>query len=138
MIVLNANRIRPSVIFHEFSHIIDDRMRWDSQFREGALYSEEGWLSLQPEGFAYADSYQDIPASVKEFYDSGWFATDYACVSATEDRAVTMEHACAGEKALFDANPHLMEKLQYYCACIRDSFDTEGWPETTPWEQFLE
>lgn len=138
MIVLNANRIRESVIFHEFSHIIDDRMRWDSQFREGALYSEAGWLELQPEGFAYADSYQNIPESVKAFYDSGYFATDYACVSATEDRAVTMEKACAGEKALFDANPHLMEKLRYYCACIRDSFDTEGWPETVPWEQFLE
>ena len=138
MIVLNANRIRESVIFHEFSHIIDDRMRWEAQFREDALYSEEGWLALQPEGFAYADSYQSISDSVKAFYDSGYFATNYACVSATEDRAVTMEKACTGEKVLFDANPHLMEKLRYYCACIRDSFDTEGWPETTPWEQFLE
>lgn len=138
MIVLNANRIRESVIFHEFSHIIDDRMRWEAMFREDALYSEAGWLALQPEGFAYAESYQNISDSVKEFYDSGYFATDYACVSATEDRAVTMEKACTGEKALFDANPHLMEKLRYYCACIRDSFDTEGWPETLPWEQFLE
>ena len=137
MIVLNARRIRNSAIFHEFSHIIDDRMAFEARLRSDALYSEEGWLALQPEGFRYADSYQSIPEEVRAFYDSGYFATSYACVSATEDRAVTMEKAMMAEEGVFEDNPHLMPKLRYYCACIRDSFDTEGWPETLPWERLL-
>ena len=138
MIVLNARRIRSSAIFHEFSHIIDDRMAFESLLRADALYSEEGWLRLQPEGFRYADSYRNIPQEVKAYYDSGYFATNYACVSATEDRAVTMEKAMMLERAVFDANPGLMSKLRYYCDCIRDSFDTTGWPEKTPWEMLLD
>lgn len=137
MIVLNAQRIRESAIFHEFSHIIDDRMAFEARLRPEALYSEEGWLALQPEGFRYADSYRDIPEEVTSFYDSGYFARNYSCVSATEDRAVTMEKAMMLEREVFEANPHLLPKLQYYCDCIRDSFDTTGWPETLPWEQLL-
>lgn len=137
MIVLNARRIRSSAIFHEFSHIIDDRMAFEAKLRPEALYSEEGWLALQPEGFRYANSYQDIPEEVTRFYDSGYFARNYSCVSATEDRAVTMEKAMMLEREVFEANPHLLPKLQYYCDCIRDSFDTTGWPETLPWEYLI-
>lgn len=137
MIVLNARRIRESVIYHEFSHIIDDRMDFEARLRPDALYSEDGWLALQPEGFRYADSYQNIPDEVAEFYDSGYFVQEYACVSATEDRAETMEQAMMLDRATFDANPMLLPKLQYYCDCIRDSFDTQGWPEVLPWEVLL-
>ena len=137
MIVLDARRIRSSAVFHEFSHIIDDRMAFEARLRPDALYSEEKWLALQPEGFRYADSYQDIPEEVTKFYDSGYFARNYSCVSATEDRAVTMEKAMMLERAVFEANPHLSPKLQYYCDCIRDSFDTAGWPEVLPWERLL-
>lgn len=137
MIVLNARRIRENLIYHEFSHIIDDRLSFEAGLRPDALYSEEAWLALQPEGFRYADSYQSIPQEVEEFYDSGYFAGNYACVSATEDRAETMEAAAMGDRAVFDANPHLLPKLEFYAACIRDSFDTTGWPEKLPWERLL-
>jgi len=30
----------------------------------------------------------------------------------------------------------LLEKLDYYCRCIRDAFDTTDWPETVLWEQY--
>lgn len=137
MLVLNARRIREAVIFHEFSHIIDKCLGWDAELREDALYSEEGWMALQPEGFAYADSYKNAPDSVKQFYDSGYFVRDYSCVSASEDRAMMLEKAMVGEQAVFDANPYLMPKLEYYCACIRDTFDDTDWPEVTCWEQLL-
>ena len=51
---------------------------------------------------------------------------------------MTMEKAMMLERAVFDANPGLMSKLRYYCACIRDSFDTTGWPEKAPWEMLLD
>jgi hypothetical protein len=28
----------------------------------------------------------------------------------------------------------MAEKMRYYAACIRDCFDTEGWPESALWE----
>lgn len=137
VVVLNAPLIQEAVLFHEVSHIIDKRLAWDARLREDALYSEEDWLALQPEGFEYAGSYTNIPEHVKKFYDSGYFVQDYACVSASEDRATVLEKAMAGEQRVFDANPHLMPKLRYYCDCIRDSFDTTGWPGVTRWEQLL-
>ena len=137
LIVLDAQRIQNGAVFHEFSHIIDDRMAFEARLRPEALYSEEGWMALQPEGFRYADSYQNIPEEVTEFYDSGYFARKYACISATEDRAVTMEDAMLLKREVFEANPRLLPKLQYYCDCIRDSFDTTNWPQVLPWEQLL-
>lgn len=138
LLVFNAERIQKKMVFHEISHIIDKRLAWDAKLREDALYSEDRWMALQPEGFAYAGSYTDIPDSVKKYYDSGFFVRDYSCVSASEDRAMLMEKAMLGEKEVFDANPHLMPKLRYYCDCIRDSFDTTGWPEVTFWEKLLD
>lgn len=137
LVVINGERIQESVLFHEFSHIIDKRIIWDAKLRKDALFSEEGWMALQPEGFEYAGSYQNIPDSVKVYYDSGYFVREYSCVSASEDRAMTLEKAMVGEREVFNANPGLIPKLEYYCACIRDSFDTEGWPEVTLWEQLL-
>lgn len=137
LLVINGRRIREAVIFHELSHVIDRRLDWDSRLRPDALYSEEGWMALQPAGFAYAGSYTNIPESVTKFYDSGYFVKKYSCISATEDRATMLEKAMLGEAAVFEANPYLIPKLEYYCACIRDSFDTEGWPETTLWEELL-
>ena len=37
----------------------------------------------------------------------------------------------------FTEGSPLRDKLAYYAACIRDSFDTTGWPEVTLWEEPL-
>lgn len=137
LLVFNARRLRESMVYHELSHIIDKRLDWEARFREDALYSEESWMALQPEGFEYAGSYNNIPDSVKKYYDSGYFVRDYSCVSASEDRAMMLEKAILGERQVFEENPGLMPKLRYYCGCIRDSFDTDGWPETVAWERLL-
>lgn len=137
LVVFNARKLQENKVYHEFSHIIDKRLAWEAQFRPEALFSEEAWMALQPEGFAYAGSYTDIPASVKRYYDSGYFYREHSCVSASEDRADTMERAAMLDRAVFAQNPGLLPKLRYYADCIRDSFDTTGWPETLPWEELL-
>ena len=38
----------------------------------------------------------------------------------------------------FSQRPNLIPKLEYYGKCIRDTFDTTGWPAQTLWEQTLE
>jgi hypothetical protein len=42
------------------------------------------------------------------------------------------------DETALQENPGMAEKMRYYAACIRDCFDTEGWPETTLWEQGLQ
>jgi hypothetical protein len=48
-----------------------------------------------------------------------------------------MAAAMANETYLFEAGSGPREKLQFYADCIRNGFDTSGWPETTAWEQVL-
>jgi hypothetical protein len=138
LIALEGYTLLNRTVFHEISHVIDARLKWDSMIREDALYSEETWLALQPEGFHYAESYTDIPAELLHFMESRYFITDYALTYPTEDRARLMESAMCNFTWDFEPGSGTRGKLQYYADCIRDCFDTEGWPETTLWEQVLE
>ena len=137
LMVLDGYLLQPETVFHEFSHIIDARLEWDSFEREDALYSEAMWLSLQPPGAHYAMSYDTVPEDVLGLLESGYFISEYSLTYPSEDRAELMAAAMSG--ALRDMEPEsgLGRKLQYYSACIRDCFDTEGWPESTLWEQAL-
>ena len=136
-IVLNGFLMSEKNLHHEFSHIIDSRLEWDSLIRDGALYSEETWLSLQPEGFSYAMSYTDIPKELLSHLESGYFVTDYSVTFPTEDRATLLASAMENYTWDFEPGSGKRAKMQYYADCIRDCFDTAGWPETTCWEQVL-
>ena len=136
-IVLNGFLMSEKTLYHEFSHIIDSRLEWDALIRTDALYSEEAWLALQPEGFSYAMSYIHIPEELQSFVDSGYFVYDYALTYPTEDRATLMAAAMENYTWDFEPGSGRRAKMQYYADCIRDCFNTEGWPETTCWEQVL-
>ena len=133
LIVLDAMNLRKSTVYHEFSHVIDKRLEWDARLRPEALYSEEAWLSYQPEGFRYAESYLDMPADVAAFENSGYFVRSYGMTFPTEDRATLMALAI-DEPVILEHHPHMVEKMRFYAACIRDCFDTTNWPEKTMWE----
>lgn len=137
-IVMDAYVLSPYVVYHEFSHLIDRRLEWDATLRSDALFSEEAWLALQPEGFDYAYSYDVIPESVTAYYGSGYFVYDYGCTWPTEDRATLLGAAMDGDAYLFQVQPALQRKLEYYSRCIRDCFNTDGWPEVTAWEAVLQ
>lgn len=137
LIVLDAFSRREETVYHELSHIITARLEWDSDLREDALYSSAAWMTHQPVGFAYAYAYNDIPQEVLEHLDSGYFLSEYCLTFPTEDQAVLMASAMMGENWNFEPDTGRREKLQFLSACIRDCFDTEGWPEMTAWEQVL-
>ena len=137
-IVLNGFLFSEATLFHEFSHIIDSRLEWDALIRPDAMFSEETWLALQPEGFSFAMSYTHIPEELQSFADSGYFVRDYAMTYPTEDRATLMETAMNNHSWDFEPGSGRRAKLQYYAACIRDCFDTTSWPEITLWEQVLQ
>ena len=136
-IVVGGFMTREDTIYHEISHIIDKKLAWDAQIRPEALYSEEGWMALQPDGFRFIESYVETPEYVADYLDTGYFIKEYGMTFPTEDRAVLMESAMMLESRYFEPGSGLRAKLQYYADCIRDCFDTEGWPDVLPWEQVL-
>ena len=136
-IVLDGSFLQSHTIFHELSHIIDRKIEWEALDREDALYSEEAWLALQPEGFRYAMSYAKISQEQYDAVEPDYFLTTYCMTFPTEDRAVLMAAAMAQETWRFEVGSGNRAKLQFYADCIRDCFHTDGWPETAPWEQVL-
>ena len=48
-----------------------------------------------------------------------------------------VEMAMLGSDFVYESNPYLRDKLAYYSECIRDCFNTDGWPEVTAWEEML-
>lgn len=137
-IVVDIYSITDSTYYHEFSHIIDSRLDWDSGFRPDALFSEEHWASLSPESFSYTHSYDSARPNIYGNGLDSYFIDDYSCTFPTEDRARIMETAMGEDGAwIFSEHEPLREKLDYYSKCIRDCFDTTGWPETTSWEAYL-
>ena len=121
---------------HEFSHVIDRKLAWDASRRTDALYSEEAWNALNPEGFSYSGDYAWVPSGFSDPLMFECFVSPYSMVSATEDRAQIMEAAVAVPWA-FDGAPVMRQKLDYYSRCIRDCFEDALWPEVTVWEQVL-
>ena len=133
LIVFDSLTMDTQTVYHELSHVIDKHLEWDAILRPHALFSEESWLALQPKGFFYAHSYTDTPDEIAEYEDSGYFVNSYAMTFPTEDRATLMS-LIMSDKTVLQENPGMTEKMRYYAACIRDCFDTAGWPETTLWE----
>ena len=133
LIVFDCLSLDTQSVYHELSHVIDKRLEWDATLRTQALFNEDTWLSLQPEGFRYAYSYTDMPDAIAAYENSGYFVSSYAMTFPTEDRATLMS-LIMSDKTVLQENPGMAEKMRYYAACIRDCFDTEGWPETTLWE----
>ena len=74
---------------------------------------------------------------MRKFTDSGYFLSDYSMTYPTEDRAEILSYAMYGYVEEYKRNPKVFDKLDYYSRCIRDCFDTTGWPDVTSWEEIL-
>lgn len=132
-------------IYHESSHIIDKVLEHNALYRNDALYSEEIWfthnpesfISLNPENGGYFCSYNMMPMEYYQEDFTSYFVDDYGKSFSTEDRATIFETAMKGFDQIFHVSPELHTKLEYYCKCIRDCFDTSNWPDAVQWENAL-
>lgn len=135
LMVMDVEDCYVETYHHEMSHIIDTYLEWDAGMREDALYSETAWADLNPSwftGYSYDYTVQH------DLIDYTAFIDGYATISPTEDRARVLEYAMYEYGAwAFENAPVLQKKLNYYCRCIRDAFDTTNWPDTVLWEQYL-
>lgn len=124
-------------LHHEIFHLTDDRLAFDAGLRENAVYSEDRWMELNPKEFEYSYNLFELPEEYFNDNYRGWFIELYSRTYPREDRATIMEYAMLGMDAMFIAEPYRQAKLEYLCECIRDAFDTTGWPEHTVWEETL-
>lgn len=124
--------------YHEIMHLMDYRMEYDTNVEKNNVYNEDAWKALNPEGFAYKESYKVIEDEEYKNAYQEWFVRDYGKTYTKEDRATIMENAVAGNVEVFEGKPQLVAKLEYLCQYIRNGFDTTGWPEKTVWEETLE
>lgn len=136
-IVLNGFLLRQQTVFHEIAHVINARLEWDAFIREDALYSEEAWMALQPEGFQYAMSYTQISEEQLKYMESDYFISDSSLTFPAEDRAVLLSAAMENYGWAFEVGTGRWEKLRFYANCIRDCFNTDGWQEMPSWEKYL-
>lgn len=137
IMAVDTNTEREATYYHEFNHIIEDQVWRAAIGREDAVYSWEGWMERNPEGFEYTYDTANYIDLAPEY--EGWFIDNYALINDLEDRARIFEYACQPDwDWLWAQKPGALEKLRYYAECIRDSFNTEGWPEVTVWERVLQ
>ena len=137
LIVLDIYSSVESNLHHEIFHIIDYKLAFDAQIHPESIYSEENWSKLNPEGFEYAGQLHNLPDSFYTSEYDEWFTGSYARTYPMEDRATIMEYAGIGDHNMFIHAPYRQAKLEYLINCIRDAFDTTGWPEETVWEDTL-
>ena len=138
LVVADVDRADTATFYHEFSHVIDSYLLWYVVWHYNTVYSGGGWEALNPEDFSYTYDYTADFSWFDYGYHGQYFIDSYAAISPTEDRARVMEYAMSeGCQWAFEGRPGLQTKLRFYCASIRDAFDTSGWPEVTQWEQYL-
>lgn len=135
IIVADIEETSEQTYYHEFSHLIDVYLEWDAQNRSDALYSEDAWAGLNPGWFGgYSEDY----SKEHDLWDGESFLDGYSTIRSTEDRARVLEHAMADyDDYNFRKGTVLYKKLDYYCRCIRNAFDTTDWAEAPLWERFL-
>ena len=131
-------------IYHEMGHTIFNKICHEGFYNDMMGNFNE----LNPRDFTYSFSYDaDDPDSFKytpysedpgENYENVYFSSDYAKISNTEDVAELMGHLMRDDLPQDSfKGPHMREKCEFLFERIRDSFDTDGWPEETYWERRL-
>ena len=128
---------------HEISHLIDQRLTFIHTYDEKSEFSEGKWNSFNPDCFSYDDSYANYNPDDPSNHISGYFIDSYGMTFATEDRSEIFGTAIDDyingiyDDARFTDDSPIRNKLDYYSRCIRDGFDTKGWPDTMAWESVL-
>ena len=131
-IVFGTSGISKGIVFHEFMHLIDNRL-YDYYYDLDEDFYEM-WVQLNPEGFEYY--------SEEEFdFDSDYFTSYYAMTNEAEDMAETFQNMYEAY-AYDDANrftqfEHLNKKAALLCRAIREAFPSMANANEVCWEKYV-
>lgn len=98
------------------------------------------WDRLNPEGFAYLESYSYAEEQLTASYLSGplqAFIDAHSMTYPREDRARIMEYAMLEGNGGYFESDTMQAKLNSLCWSIRRAFKWEESKEVFPWEQYL-
>lgn len=71
------------------------------------------WELLNPEGFAYTGDYSVLQSDEARSEPDDWFVSEYAKVSANEDRAMVFDALMTEDESWWNERPHLCEKAKF-------------------------
>lgn len=136
-----------TVIFHETTHVIYDKLLNDGFMTDGS----DEWNALNPPDFEYGFTYDESELPNDDytadmlFYvghendiDQVYFNRAYSKTYMTEDLADLMSNLMdiEGTPAYYKSS-RMRAKCLYFFNKLREGFDTTGWPEQTEWEKRL-
>ncbi|MBO4449478.1 MAG: hypothetical protein J5777_02740, partial [Clostridiales bacterium] len=147
--ILDQGVVNVPTVLHELTHIVDFKLKHDG------LLKDEEWAKLNPEGFAYSESYADnmagkknsencyctdhyVPHNTNCASDDIWFYYSYSKVNAYEDRATALEDLIIYKLWNYEVapdlykSPHMKAKAEYFLKLVEKDFkmtdsDKEAW-----------
>ncbi|MDE5671655.1 MAG: hypothetical protein K2I14_09400 [Eubacterium sp.] len=135
MIVFGYDDFCKGVFFHEFMHLIDNRI---SDFYTENYHSDfyDEWCRLNPKDFEYiGDEYRNI--DFKDYKE--YFISDYAVSDMAEDAADTFRYLCENtqtdEKDKYSENVN--KKIELLCKAIRSAYPSAANEDELYWEKLL-
>lgn len=135
MIVFGYHDFCKGVFFHEFMHLIDNRISdFYTENYHSDFYGE--WCSLNPNDFEYIDDeYRNIDS---EDYNE-YFISNYATSDMVEDTADTFRYLC--ENADSDDKENISnnvgKKIELLCKAIRSAYPSAANEKELYWEKAL-
>ena len=134
-------------LMHELCHVIDSCLDRAAE-NDPSHWNEADWNALNPEGFAYHNSYSpsaieggETKYAAEAPFDPAdvFFINRYSMTFPTEDRAVAFETMMrVSPSADCMQSPHIRAKLKYYFEAIRYYLGSDEWPDKAFWEERLE
>ena len=142
--VLEQGVVNVPTVLHELTHIVDFKLKHDG------LMKDEEWAKLNPEGFAYSESYADnmagkknsencyctdhyVPHNTNCSSEDIWFYYSYSKVNAYEDRATTLENLIIYKMWNYEVapdlykpdlykSPHMKAKAEFFLKLVEKDF----------------
>ncbi|WP_029066816.1 hypothetical protein [Lachnobacterium bovis] len=132
----------PYTVNHEFSHMIDRKLEFETSYNHKLSYSEDNWNKNNPAGFEYLQTYDNYSNSKGYSKFPKYFIDSYGTTFATEDRAEIFGNAMSyylngDNKRFFLPDSPIRNKHAYYCKCIREGFNSSKWDSIMPWERCI-
>lgn len=119
--------------YHGAYHFIDTH----ALSKSSALYE---WNKLNPQGFAYDNSYITNLDREDTTYTEGnsrYFIDLFSMSYAKEDRGQIFMYACMEGNEEYFQSPVIQKKLQRICKGIREAFGLKAVEEAFLWEQYI-
>ncbi|MCH5316153.1 MAG: hypothetical protein J1E81_09580 [Eubacterium sp.] len=130
-IVFSSSSFSESIVFHEFMHLIDNRI--ENYYEEHNMSFRDMWCELNPKDFEY---YGDNDYE----HDGEYFVSHYAMTNVEEDLADTFQTMYSVYETDYAddiiEHEHTKKKADLLCEAIRKAFPSMKNTQDVCWEKY--